>query len=268
MNPFSKPIIGQYMPGDSPVHRMDPRAKLVFVFVYLIVVFWAQTPAAYLLLTFINLTGVRLSQVSWRSLFRGMKPILWLIAVTALLHVFLTKGGDLWWHWGPITIYEQGVTQAGWISSRFILLITMATLLTLTTTPMDLTEGMERLMKPLKRIGVPVHELALMISIALRFIPTLWEETEKIMRAQMARGADFESGGMIKRAKSFVPILIPLFVSALKRAEDLAMAMEARAYRGGEGRTRLRELRLSRLDWALWTVMSGMIIGLWVLQTG
>jgi len=265
MNPFGKPIIGQYVPGDSPVHRMDPRAKLVFVFLYLTAVFWVRVPAAYLLFILVNLIGVSLSGVSWRLLLRGMKPILWLIAVTALLHVFLTKGGDLWWQWGPISIHEQGVKQAAWMSVRFLLLITMATLLTLTTTPVDLTEGMERLMKPLRWIGVPVHELALMMSIALRFIPTLWEEAEKIMRAQMARGADFESGGMLGRAKSFIPVLIPLFVSALKRAEDLAMAMEARAYRGGEGRTRLRELRFSWLDWALWAVMGGLIIGVWML---
>ncbi|OYD06507.1 energy-coupling factor transporter transmembrane component T family protein [Paludifilum halophilum] len=264
---FSSPILGQYVPGRSPVHRMDPRAKLLFVFVYMFLVFLANNSWTYGLLAGVTGMGLILSRVPLRIILRGLKPILILIAVTAFLHLWMTRGGDIWFQWGPIAVYEQGVVQAVWISCRFLLLVLTGTLLTLTTTPIDLTEGMERMLAPFTRFGVPAHELALMMSIALRFIPTLWEETEKIIKAQKARGADFESGSLIRRVKSYIPVLIPLFISAFRRADDLALAMEARGYRGGEGRTRLRKLKFKSLDVGALALLVALFAALWWLRS-
>lgn len=179
---------------------------------------------------------------------KSVKPVLWIILLTVMIHIFMTKGGEILfvWHW--IEIQEEGVRQALLITIRLILLMMMASLLTLTTSPIDLTDGIERLFQPITRFGFPAHELAMMMSIALRFIPTLIEETDKIMKAQISRGADFEEGNVVKRVKNMVPLLIPLFVSAFRRAEELALAMEARGYRGGVGRTKLRELSWTRVD--------------------
>ncbi|PTM54653.1 energy-coupling factor transporter transmembrane component T family protein [Desmospora activa] len=262
MSALSNPILGQYVPGDSSLHRMDPRAKLIYVFLFMIVVFLANNGLTYGLLVVVTLTGLLLSGVPLLMVWRGLKPILFLIAFTAGLHLWMTRGGEVWVDWGWFTIYEEGVIQAVMIALRFLLLVVTGTLLTLTTSPIDLTDGLEKLLSPLTRVGVPAHELALMMSIALRFIPTLWEETDKIIKAQKARGASFESGGVWKRAKGFIAILIPLFISSFRRAEELAWAMEARGYQGGVGRTKLRELRYTRLDFLLWGVLTVVILAL------
>ncbi|GGA53910.1 energy-coupling factor transporter transmembrane protein EcfT [Kroppenstedtia guangzhouensis] len=259
---IQNPILGQYVPGDSPLHRLDPRAKLLFVFCFMVVVFLANNGASYGLLAGVTVLAVGLSGVPVWMILRGLKPILYLILLTAILHLWLTRGGGVILEWGPFIIHRNGALQAGWISLRFLILILMGTLLTLTTSPIALTDGLERLLSPLTRIGVPAHELALMMSIALRFIPTLWEETDKIIKAQRARGADFESGGLYKRAKSYLPVLIPLFISSFRRAEDLALAMEARGYRGGRGRTRIRELHWGRADTVSLLILALLTVGL------
>lgn len=266
MSRLNHPVIGQYIPADSFLHRLDPRAKLVFVFVFMMIVFLAKNAAGYSLLVGVALSGVLLSRIPLPMILRGIKPVLYLIILTALLHLGMTRGGDVWWELGPITVYEQGVVQATVISLRFLILVLMGTLLTLTTSPMELTDGLERLLCPLTRVGVPAQDLALMMSIALRFIPTLWEEMDKIMMAQRARGADFDSGHLLRRVKSYIPVLIPLFISAFRRAEELALAMEARGYRGGKGRTRIRELRWKKADTILLVVLAVLSISLWWLR--
>jgi energy-coupling factor transport system permease protein len=220
----------------------------------------ANNPVTYgLLLVFLALV-IMVSHIPASFLVKGLKPVWFILVFTFVLHVVMTKGGTVLFDGGWFTIEEEGVRQAVYTSLRLGLLVTVGSLLTLTTPPMDLTDGMERLLSPLKRIGVPVHEIALMLSIALRFIPTLLEETDKIMKAQQARGADFETGHLLKRAKNMIPIVIPLFISAFRRAEELALAMEARGYRGGEGRTRLRQLRLSWRDALLLGIATVMVV--------
>jgi energy-coupling factor transport system permease protein len=241
-------IIGQYYPADSPLHRMDSRSKLIAAFVYLFIVFLANNWLAYGLLIVFTAITIAASKVPFRFLYKGLKPILILVIFTMLLHIFLTKEGDLLYKAGWLEIYSGGVQQGIFIAMRLLLLVMMTSLLTLTTTPIDITDGLEHLLGPLKKWKLPVHEFALMMSISLRFIPTLLQETEKIMKAQMARGADFTTGSLKERAKAFVPLLVPLFVSSFKRAEELALAMEARGYRGGEGRTRLRALAWNNRD--------------------
>ncbi|WP_100404142.1 energy-coupling factor transporter transmembrane component T family protein [Bacillus sp. FJAT-42315] len=245
---MEKMVFGRYLPLDSVVHRLDPRAKLLFIFVYVAIVFLANNVVTYGLLLLFTFLSIFLSKINIRFLIIGLKPVLWIIIFTFSLHLFLTKEGDLLWKAGWIEIYEGGLQQGAFISLRFLLLIFMTSLLTLTTSPISITDGLESLLKPFKKMKLPVHELALMMSISLRFIPTLMDETEKIMKAQMARGADFSSGPIKERVKAIVPLLIPLFVSAFKRAEDLATAMEARGYRGGEGRTKYRLLQWSMKD--------------------
>lgn len=240
--------IGQYIPGDSFVHRLDPRSKLLFLIFFAMIVFLANNAPSYALLLGFTLLVILLSRTPLTYMLRGLKPVWFLIVFTVILHLLITKGGTVYVQWGWFSIEEAGIRQAAFMAMRLILLVTMGALLTLTTKPMDLTDGLERLMSPFKRLGIPVHEIALMLSIALRFIPTLLEETDKIMKAQKARGVDFETGSLLKRARHMIPIVIPLFISAFRRAEDLAFAMEARGYRGGEGRTRLRQLRLSWRD--------------------
>lgn len=251
MNFLNQIPIGQFVPGTSFVHRLDPRAKLIFVVFFIVLVFWAKEPVSYALLIGFVLASILVSQISPGYLFRSLRPIIWIILLTVIIHLFVTKGGDILFTWKWIEIHEEGVKQAIVISLRLILLMLMASLLTLTTSPIDLTDGIERLFQPLARFGFPAHDLAMMMSIALRFIPTLIEETDKIMKAQISRGADFESGNLLKRAKNMVPLLIPLFVSAFRRAEELALAMEARGYRGAIGRTKLRELAWSKHDLVL-----------------
>lgn len=245
---MEKMIFGRFIPGDSFIHKMDPRAKLVFVFAFILIVFLAKSLPAYILLVAFTLLVILLSRIKLYFLINGLKPVLILMIFTLFLHVFFTKGGAELVNWGVIHIYEEGLRQGIFISIRFLVLVFMTSILTLTTSPISITDGLETLLNPLKKIKLPVHELALMMSIALRFIPTLMDETDKIMKAQMARGSDVTSGPVKERIKAVVPLLIPLFVSAFKRAEDLATAMEVRGYRGGEGRTRYRQLKWNLRD--------------------
>ncbi len=234
--------LGQYFPGSSPIHRLDPRAKLLAMICYIVALFLGEWFATYALLLLVLAAVVKVSTVKPRALVRGLKPVVFILVFTAVLNIFYTPGEPLASFW-IFTITKQGVLHAFFIVVRIIMLITCTFLLTYTTSPLALTDALESLLGPLKKIRVPVHELSMMMSIALRFIPTLIEETDKIMSAQKARGADFESGSLIQRAKALIPLLVPLFISAFRRADELATAMECRCYHGGEGRTRMKQLR-------------------------
>lgn len=264
---LDKMIIGRYVPADSVVHKMDPRAKLLLVFLFVCVIFLANNVVSYALLAAFTILLITLSKIPLRYLYNGLKPILFLIIFTFLLHIFFTKEGELLFDFGWIEIYEGGLIQGLFISVRFTLLILVTSLLTLTTTPISITDGMEDLLGPLKKWKMPVHELALMMSIALRFIPTLMEETDKIMKAQTARGVDFSSGPIKDRVKSIVPLLVPLFVSSFKRAEELATAMESRGYRGGEGRTKYRQLQWKISDSLLMVSVAVLTVMLFILRS-
>ncbi|MFA5537239.1 MAG: energy-coupling factor transporter transmembrane protein EcfT [Bacillota bacterium] len=240
--------IGQYIPGNSIVHRLDPRTKITVAMIFMIALFTVNNAVGYISMGVFTALAIFLSQIPFHYLLRGLRPILIIIIFTVTLHLFLTPGTEIW-RWGVLKITWEGVIQGFFMGMRLVFLIFITSLLTLTTSPISLTDGMEYMLAPGKRIGIPAHELAMMMSIALRFIPTLLEETEKIMKAQMARGADFESGNLLRRAKNMIPLLVPLFVSAFRRADDLAMAMEARCYRGGTGRTRMKELHLYTRDY-------------------
>lgn len=240
---MEKMIFGRFIPGDSFIHRLDPRSKLIFVFAFIIVVFLANNTPSYIALLVFTLLIILISRIKVYFLINGLKPVLLLMVFTFLLQIFFTKEGPLLFGWKFIHIYEEGLRQGIYISVRFLVLVLVTSILTLTTSPISITDGMEVLLNPLKRFRLPVHELALMMSISLRFIPTLMDETDKIMKAQMARGSDITIGPITERIKAVVPLLVPLFVSAFKRAEDLATAMEVRGYRGGEGRTRYRQLK-------------------------
>lgn len=252
--------IGQYIPGNSMVHRLDPRTKIIITMAYMIVLFVLNNFQGYLFpVAFILLASV-LSGISIRYMARGLRPLIFIIALTFVLNMFMIKGRILY-EIGPFDLTYEGLYQGTFMAIRLVLLIVGTSLLTLTTSPIALTDGIERLLSPFKKIGVPAHELAMMMTIALRFIPTLLEETDKIMKAQMARGADFESGNVIRRAKNMVPLLVPLFISAFRRADDLAMAMEARCYRGGENRTRMKELRMTGLDFITYIIFIIIVSG-------
>lgn len=251
--------LGQYYPGNSLIHRLDPRTKIMGTLVLLLGIFMAQGAVAHIALTVLVALTVLLSHIPVRMVLRSLRPLWFIIALTVVIHVFSTPGNVIL-HIGPLTITVEGLRQGGLMAFRLIFLIVMSSLLTFTTSPIVLTDGIERLLKPLQKIGVPAHELAMMMTIALRFIPTLIEETDRIMKAQMARGADFGQGNLIKRAKSMVPLLVPLFISAFRRADDLATAMEARCYRGGENRTRMKELRLTARDAVALTVILLMFV--------
>lgn len=242
-------VIGQYVVGDSAVHRMDPRTKILGVLVFMVLLFTAKRTSipSFALIAAATLCCYRLAGISFRYMVRSIRPVLVILVFTVVVNLFWYRGEVLWRFW-RLTITREGVAMAGAMGVRLLLLVTSAALLTLTTPPIALTDGLESLLGPGKRIGVPAHELALMLTIALRFIPTLIDEADRLMKAQMARGADFTSGGLIQRARSMLPLLVPLFVSSFRRADELATAMEARCYRGGEGRTRLRELRFSQVD--------------------
>jgi len=245
---MGKMLIGRFVPIESTLHRMDPRAKLILVFLFICIVFLADNSWSYLLLVAYVLLMILLSKVPIKYIYIGLKPILWLILFTFFLHLFFTKEGDVIIDYGWVKIYEDGIRMGILISIRFFLLIIMTSLLTLTTTPIELTDAIETLLGPLKKLKFPVHELALMMSISLRFIPTLMDETEKIMKAQIARGVEFSSGPIKSRIKAIVPLFIPLFINSFKRAEELAIAMEARGYQGGEGRTKYRQLTWKMTD--------------------
>lgn len=256
---------GQYFPGDSVIHRMDPRMKLVLVVVYIIMLFVADGIIPLLAGVFVTVLTYALSKLSPKLVLRCVKPILPIVIFTAVLNIFFIEGEPIF-EWKFISVSERGVVTAVLMCIRIISLIAGTSLLTYTTTPIALTDGLERLLKPLNKIKVPVHELSMMMTIALRFIPTLIDETGKIIAAQKARGADMESGNAIQKAKALVPILIPLFVSAFRRADELALAMECRCYRGGEGRTRLKQLSLSSRDFVAAAFMLAALAGVILLN--
>lgn len=240
--------IGQYYPADSLIHRLDPRVKLFGTMLFLITVFSFRGIAGFLLITVFLAGIIRLSKVPFRYMIKGLKAIWVLMVITAVFNLFLTNSSNIIWQWKWLHITEEGVYTAVKMVIRLIYLILGTSMMTLTTTPNELTDGLEKSLKPLQAIHVPVHEISMMMAIALRFIPILIEETDKIMRAQMARGADFESGNLIRKAKAMIPLLVPLFVAAFRRANDLAMAMEARCYRGGAGRTKMKPLKYATQD--------------------
>lgn len=241
--------IGQFFPGDTFVHRIDPRVKIVLTVILITVLFMAHGPISYTLIVLYIAATILNSKISVRLILKGLKPILFIIIFTAILNIFYTPG-DVLWSFGFLAVTKQGIETAFYMVIRIMLLITGTSMLTYTTSPIQLTDGIEHLLSPLKKLHAPVHELAMMMSIALRFIPTLIEETEKIINAQKARGADFETGSMLRRAKALVPILVPLFISAFRRADDLAVAMECKLYRGDVGRTRMRKLAVTKIDYA------------------
>ena len=252
---FDSITLGQYYQTDSVLHRLDPRVKLVGTFVYLISLFVVSSFAGYLLAALFLFAMIRLSHVPFRYIVRGMKTILFLLLITVCFNLFLTPGEVVWQAW-IFKITKEGISFAIKMALRLSLLILGSSIMTLTTTPTQLTDALESLMRPLKKVRVPVHEIAMMMSIALRFIPILMEETDKIMKAQIARGADFESRNIVKKIKSLVPLLVPLFISAFRRANDLAMAMEARCYRGGEGRTKMKPLVYGAKDRVAYVVLA------------
>lgn len=257
--------MGQYYPSDSMIHRLDPRMKIVLTVMMIVAVFMVHTLVGYgVILAFVYLI-TRLAKIPFKMLLKGLKPLRFILILTFLLNLFFSNGETVLVQWAFITITQEGLSQAVHYSLRLAFLVVGTSLLTLTTSPVSLADGLELLLSPLKRIHFPAHELSMMMTIALRFIPTLLEETDKIMKAQMARGADFESGNLLARAKAMVPLLVPLFVSAFRRAGDLAMAMEARCYHGGENRTRLRVLKITRNDYLAFAAMAA-LIGLIVLE--
>ena len=239
--------IGQYFPGQSAIHRMDPRTKIILSILYIVMLFVADNMWGLLLGVLFGFAAYLISRIPVSMIWKSMKPVVPIVIFTAVLNLFLSTGDPLW-QWKFLKITREGIETAVFMSVRILCLIAGTSLLTYTTSPIALTDGIERLLSPLKKIKLPVHELAMMMTIALRFIPTLIEETDKIMSAQKARGADLESGGVMQRAKALLPILIPLFVSAFRRADELALAMECRCYHGGEGRTRMKQMHLSGLD--------------------
>ncbi len=239
--------LGQYYRTESVIHKLDPRVKLVATFAFIVSLFLVKNFIGYVIAFLFLAICVKLSNVPPRFIFRGMKAIFFLLLITMVFNLFLTPGEAIFSFW-KFQITKEGIKLAAMMGIRLVFLITGSSLMTLTTTPNNLTDGLENLLNPLKKIRVPVHEISMMMSIALRFIPILMEETDKIMKAQMARGADFESGSLIQRAKSLIPLLVPLFISAFRRANDLAMAMEARCYRGGEGRTKMKPLIYKKRD--------------------
>lgn len=245
---FKDITLGQYFPGDSPVHRLDPRTKIVGMIAFIVAVFLVKSLVLFLPVLAFILFVTYLSRVPMSYLWKSLKPLRFILIFMFVLNLFIIGTGDTLWEWGPLHITTGGVHQAVFITVRLVLLVSGTSLLTLTTTPIALTDGLERLLTPLKKVKFPAHELAMMMTIALRFIPTLMEEADKISKAQISRGADFETGNIVKRAKAMVPILVPLFISSFRRADELAMAMESRCYHGGEGRTRMHVLQYGRND--------------------
>lgn len=259
--------IGQYYPSASYIHKLDARTKILITFAYIIGLFFIEHFIGYAFVAACFYGAVRVSKVPLKFMLKGLKSIMFILLFTVVLNIFFTSGGNVIsignypLQWGLIRITDEGLLIAAKMGIRLVLLIIGSSLLTLTTSPIELTDGIESLLNPFKKIGVPAHEIAMMMSIALRFIPILLEETDKIMKAQMARGADFETGNIIQRAKAMIPIMVPLFISAFRRAEELAMAMEARCYRGGVGRTRLNKLIYKKGDFIAFGLATLFIIG-------
>ena len=251
--------LGQYYPGNSPIHRMDPRMKIYLTIAYIVSVFLVKDLVGYAL-AFLFLLGIaKIAEINLGFLMRGIKALRFIIVFTFVINLLFSTGETVLFSWGFLKLTKEGLQNAVFFSLRLVFLVMGTSMLTLTTSPVVLTDGLERMMRPLSKLRFPSHELAMMMTIALRFIPTLLEEADKIMKAQMARGADFESGNLIARAKAMIPLLVPLFVGAFRRATDLAMAMEARCYRGGEHRTRMKELGYTRVDFIALIVMAAFI---------
>lgn len=251
--------LGQYYPTNSRIHKLDPRVKIMFTFVFMITIFMINKFYPFLLVVaFLTLLS-KTSKIPGKYLIKGVKPLWPLLLITFLINALLTQG-EVIFSFAFLKVTTEGLRIGAFMIIRLTLLIVGTSLLTLTTAPIELTDGIEKLLNPFKKIGLPAHEIAMMMTIALRFIPTLLEETDKIMKAQMARGADFESKNLVERAKSLVPLLVPLFISAFRRADELAMAMEARCYRGGEGRTRMNEISMSKSDYSAFTISSIIMI--------
>lgn len=251
--------LGQYYPADSVLHKLDPRVKLVTTITFLVALFLINSWVGYVVATIFLVAMIRLSKVPFKFMVRGLKAIIMILMITVVFNLFLTPGERVLVQVWKLKITDTGLRTAIFMAIRLIYLIVGSSVMTLTTTPNDLTDGLERLLGPLKKLHVPVHEVAMMMSIALRFIPILLEETDKIMKAQIARGADFESGNIIQKAKNMVPLLVPLFISAFRRANDLAMAMEARCYHGGEGRTKMKPLAYARRDYVAYSVVAAFL---------
>lgn len=257
--------LGQYFPGNSLLHRFDPRSKILFTVLFIAAIFLCKGLVSYGITLLILLMMIGISKVQPRVFLKGMKPVVFIVVCTAILNLFYTSGTVLW-SWGILKITEEGIWKAGFMVLRILMLIACTLLLTYTTSPILLTDGLEKLLRPLKKLNFPVHELSMMMSIALRFIPTLIQETDKIISAQKARGADFDSGNLIQKAKALIPILIPLFISSFRRAEELAIAMECRCYHGDEGRTSLRQLRYAGRDYGLIMFSIALCAGIVVLR--
>ena len=256
--------LGQYFPGNSVIHRLDPRTKLISVVVYIVALFCAESWVSYGVMLAFLLAAITISKIPPKSIVRGMKPLIVILIFTGVLNLFFTQEGEVIFHFWILTVTTGGLTRAVMMMARILMLITGTFLLTYTTSPIALTDAMEILFGPLKKLKVPVHEMSMMMSMALRFIPTLIEETDKIMSAQKARGADFETGNLFQRAKALLPLLVPLFVSAFRRADELAVAMECRCYHGEEGRTRMKQLTWCTRDTLamVWSalVLAGVIV--------
>lgn len=262
--------IGQYIPGDTFVHKLDPRTKILMSLLFIISLFVINKFTGYIFVVAFLALAIAVSKIHVRYLYKGLKPVFVLIIITAALNVFMIQGTDatLLWQFKFFKIYREGINTAVFMTLRLIFLILGTSLLTLTTSPIELTDGIENLLNPYKRFGLPAHELAMMMTIALRFIPTLIDETDKIMKAQQARGADFESGNILAKAKSLIPLLVPLFISSFRRADELAMAMEARCYRGGEGRTRMKQLKYTYRDVIAYGVFGLLLVTSFLIRFG
>ena len=259
--------LGQYFPGHSVVHRLDPRTKLIMLIVYIVALFCAASWISYGVMFAFLVTTIAISGIPLKAIVRGMKPLVFILIFTGILNIFFTSGEHLLVSFWGINIYAEGLIRAFFMMIRILMLITGTFLLTYTTSPISLTDGLESLLSPLKVIRLPVHELSMMMCIALRFIPTLIEETDKIMSAQKARGADFENGNLMQRVKALVPILVPLFISAFRRADELATAMECRCYQGGDGRTKMKLLRFRRNDYLTLLLGIALVAGVIVLAS-
>ena len=259
--------LGQYFPGNTLIHRLDPRAKLIIVVLYIVAIFTAQSYLSYAIVILVLIACVAVSRIKPKALISGLKPLMIVITITAILNILFTRGEHVIVTFWKLTISWEGIRTAVFMVLRLALLIAGTFLLTYTTSPIAMTDGLEQLLNPLKKLKLPVHELAMMMSIALRFIPTLIEETDKILSAQKARGADFDTGGLLQKAKALLPLLVPLFISAFRRADELAVAMESRCYHGGEGRTRMKVLTMARRDWIALILSIIFLAGIIVLAT-
>ena len=260
--------LGQYFPGNSWIHRLDPRTKILATIIYIIAIFFADAPLSYGILTASAALVILISRLPWLMVVESLKPIWIIVILTMLIHMFTAPGEHIIFTWKFLSVTQEGLVMGLKMAVRLVLLLLFSSVLTFTTSPIVLTDGIEHLLRPFKAVGVPAHELAMMMTIALRFIPTLLEETDRIMKAQTARGADFANGNMLQRVKNMLPLLVPLFISAFRRADELAVAMEARCYRGGEGRTRMHELAYAGRDYTALVLVLALAVGLAVMRWG